>query len=327
VPAISVENLVVAYGAHTAVHDVSFTVSPGEIVGLLGVNGAGKTSTVEVIEGYRRPTAGQVRVLDLDPVADHGSVAARMGVLLQEDALYPGARPEELLRLFAHLYDTEPGEADTLIEAVKLTDSRHTAVRKLSGGEKRRLGLALALIGSPPVLILDEPTSGVDVAGRRIIRDLVKARREAGTAVLLTTHELDEAQRMADRLVIIHEGRVIAEGSVEELTAGRIGSGIRFQAPPGLQISELATTIGVAVTEPEPGSYFVAGEANPELVARITVWMAERGVMVGDLRAGRHHLEDVFLMITDQAETGETPNPPRSSPRSRRSGRSEGTPT
>ncbi len=299
---MSVENLVVSYGDYTAVRGVSFEVNPGEIVGLLGVNGAGKTSTVEVIEGYRRPDEGRVRVFDLDPVSDHGAVAAQMGVLLQEDALYPGARPEELLNLFARLYDTEPTEADRLIEAVKLTDSRRTAVRKLSGGEKRRLGLALALVGSPPVLILDEPTSGVDVAGRRIIRDLIKARREAGAAILLTTHELDEAQRMADRLVIIHEGRVIAEGSVEELTAGRLGSGIRFAAPPGLEITQLSAAIEIEVTEPEPGSYFVAGEASPDLVARITTWMAERGVMVGDLRAGRHHLEDVFLMITEQAD-------------------------
>ena len=319
---MSVENLVVSYGDYTAVRGVSFEVNPGEIVGLLGVNGAGKTSTVEVIEGYRRPTDGRVRVLGLDPVSDHGAVAARMGVLLQEDALYPGARPEELLHLFARLYDTEPEQADHLLEAVRLTDSRRTAVRKLSGGEKRRLGLALALIGSPPVLVLDEPTSGVDVAGRRIIRDLVKARREEGAAVLLTTHELDEAQRMADRLVIIHDGRIIAEGSVEELTAGRIGSGIRFQAPPGLEIVGLTTEIGVEVTEPEPGSYFVAGEASPQLVARITAWMAERGVMVGDLRAGRHHLEDVFLMITDQAEAAGDPGTPPSSPRSRRPGRS-----
>lgn len=214
-----VDDLAVRFGPVTAVDGVSFRVDPGEIVVLLGVNGAGKTTTVETLEGFRRPARGTVSVAGIDPSVDQPAAAAHVGVLLQDIGLTPSARPAELVAHHARLVgcDVDPAAA---LAAVGVDVAPRTPFRRLSGGEQRRVGLAIALLGDPGALILDEPTSGVDITGRTIIRDLIAERRDAGIAVLLTTHELDQARRMADRIVVIHGGRSIVDATPDALTDG-----------------------------------------------------------------------------------------------------------
>ncbi len=217
---IEVEDLCVRYGSLTAVDRLSFTAAAGEVVALLGPNGAGKTSTIEVLEGYRRPSSGHVRVAGLDPLADHAALTRHIGVMLQSGGVYAGIRPLEMLRLVAAFHD-DPDDPEDLLERVGLTHRRSARWRQLSGGEQQRLSLALALVGRPDVAFLDEPTAGVDVVGRQLIRQVVGDLRAAGVCVLLTTHELEEAEKAADRVVIIDRGRLAASGTPSELmTAG-----------------------------------------------------------------------------------------------------------
>jgi len=297
VGAVDVSNLVVRYGELTAVDGVSFSVEAGETVVVLGPNGAGKTTTVETIEGYRRPTAGAVRVLGLDPVADAGAVRARIGVMLQSGGVYPGIRPLEALRLFASYYPDAADPAD-LLDRVGLSARRSTTWRHLSGGEQQRLSLALALVGLPEVAFLDEPTAGVDLEGRLAVRDLIAGLRDDGVTVLLTTHDLDEAERLADRIVILDRGRVVADGTPNALRAAAGVDDIAFAADPGLDTGELSKRLGAAVREVAAGEYVADVPPSPANVAAITGWLAERGFALGELRAGRRRLEDVFLRLT-----------------------------
>ncbi len=296
----------VRYGDLTAVDGISFTAQAGAITALLGPNGAGKTTTVETLEGYRRPSTGTVRVLGLDPVADHASLVRRIGVMLQSGGVAPGIRPEEVLRLFASYYD-DPADPGELLTRVGLVERRRSAWRHLSGGEQQRLSLALALIGRPDVVFLDEPTSGVDPTGRQVVRDVMGELRAQGVCVLVTTHDLDEAERMADHVVIIDRGRLLAEGSPTTLTTSGRGGEIRFGAPAGLDVAALAVRMTAEVTEVAPGDYVVATEATPTAVAALTAWLAERDLPLADLRAGRHSLEDVFLRLTAEAGRGSEP--------------------
>ncbi len=317
-PAVSVENLVVRHGDLVAVDGVSFEVAAGEVLALLGPNGAGKTSTVEVLEGYHRADGGTVRVLGHDPGTDLASIVARIGVMLQDGGVYPTIRPHEMLRLVAATHD-DPLDPDELLARVGLDDRRRATWRQLSGGEQQRLGLAMALVGRPEVAFLDEPTAGVDVRGRQVIRAMVRELAERGCAVVLCTHELDEAEKLADRVVIVDRGRVVGTGTLDELRAST-GGGVRFSARPGLDVDDLGRHLGVAVAEDAPGEYVVGGGDDPALVARLTAWLADRGESLGDLRAGRQRLEDVFLALT--AEDDE-PDDRRSAgaPRGRRRGR------
>ncbi|MGH9092904.1 MAG: ABC transporter ATP-binding protein, partial [Acidimicrobiales bacterium] len=222
VAAVDVDGLVVRYGRRTAVDGLSLQAWGGEVLALLGPNGAGKTSTVETLEGYRRPAAGRVCVLGLDPRADHRALTPRIGVMLQRGGIYPMLDPRRALELFASYY-AEPEDVDGLLRLVALTEVARTPWRHLSGGEQQRLALALALVGRPEVVFLDEPTAGVDPEGRLGIREVVAGLRRRGVCVLLTTHELAEAERMADRVVIVHEGRAVAAGTPAELAAAAGG--------------------------------------------------------------------------------------------------------
>jgi ABC-2 type transport system ATP-binding protein len=296
-PALEVAGLVVRYGSLVAVDGVSFSAKAGEVLALLGPNGAGKTSTVETLEGYRRPSAGSVRVLGLDPVADAAALVPRIGVMLQSGGVYPGMSAREVLALFAAYYD-DPADPTELLARVGLDGVVGTAWRRLSGGEQQRLSLALALVGRPEVAFLDEPTAGIDPQGRLVIRDVIRSLRDDGVCVLLTTHELDEAERVADRVVIIDHGRVLADGTPAALRAGGEGP-LRFGAPPGLDVASLGERLGAGVTEERPGEYVVAGAGTPATVAALTAWLAEHELPLGDLRAGRQSLEDVFLRLTD----------------------------
>jgi len=303
-PALEVDRLTITYGATCAVDRLSFTGELGEVLALLGPNGAGKTSTVEVLEGYRSPTEGAVRVLGLDPVAHHGQLVPQVGVMLQAGGVYPGIRPLEALRLHASFY-ARPDDPHVLLERVGLSHARRTAWRQLSGGEQQRLSLALALVGQPRVLFLDEPTAGVDVQGRQLIRHLVRDLAHQGVCVVLTTHDLDEAEKVADRVVIIDQGRLVKCGTPNELMSAGGSREIRFGAPPGIDTALLGKEMMAAVDEVSPGEYCIATEPSPANIASLTNWLADQDLPLADLRAGRQRLEDVFLAMTQI--TGEVP--------------------
>jgi ABC-2 type transport system ATP-binding protein len=298
VSAIEVDALVVRYGKLTAVSRASFHADLGTVVALLGPNGAGKTSTVETLEGFRRPAAGSVRVLGLDPVADRALLAPHIGVMLQEGGVYPGIRPLEMLRLYAAFFPN-PDDPEALLDRVGLTHRRTSTWRQLSGGEQQRLALALALIGRPEVAFLDEPTAGIDVSGRQLIRQIVRDLATSGVAVLLTTHDLEEAEKVADRVVIIDHGHVVVEGTPTELMTSTGSEEIRFGAPPGLDTAALGKVLTAPVDELTAGEYRVSAPPTPNNVAALTAWLAERDLPLADLRAGRQRLEDIFLALTD----------------------------
>jgi ABC-2 type transport system ATP-binding protein len=282
VPAVEVSGLVVRYGDLVAVDGLSFSASSGQVTALLGPNGAGKTTTVEVAVGLRRPDAGEARV------------TGTVGFMPQDGGVWPGARALEALRTVA-AYHPSPGDPARLLERVGLVGRAGATWRQLSGGEQQRLSLAIALVGRPAVAFLDEPTAGVDVAGRQAVRQVVRDLRDEGVAVVLTTHDLDDAERLADHLVIVDRGRVVASGPPVEVLAG---AEVRFGAPPGLTFDGL----GIPVQEVAPGEYLAAVDPTPQAVAAITAWLAERDLPLGDLRAGRQRLEDVFLRLTGEEE-------------------------
>lgn len=293
---IEVTGLVKRYGDLVAVDGLTLSVARGETLALLGPNGAGKTSTVECLEGYRQPDAGQVRVLGLDPHADAALLRPRMGLMLQEGGLYPTAHPREVLQLYARFY-AAPLDPDVLLERVDLTRSDRTRVRDLSGGQRQRLSLALALIGRPEVVFLDEPTAGLDPAARRTTWDLVGELRADGVTVVLTTHLLDEAEVLADRVAIIDRGRLIAEGTPDELTHGEHPE-ILFTARPGLDTADLSEALHLPVHEPRPGHYTIEAENSPPLVLALATWLAGHDEKLGELQAGKRSLEAVFLRLT-----------------------------
>jgi ABC-2 type transport system ATP-binding protein len=297
---IEVDDLVVRYGPVTAVDRISFTADRGQVVALLGPNGAGKTSTIETLEGYRRPTDGRVRVLGLDPVADHDRLTSSIGVMLQGGGIYPGIRAHEVLSLFA-AFHPDPEDPDALLERVGLSHRRRALWRTLSGGEQQRLALALALVGRPDVFFLDEPTAGIDATGRQVVRQVIEELRTGGACVLVTTHDLHEAERIADRVVIVDRGRIVADGSPGELMEAPGSPEIRFGAPAGLDTPALGEALGAAVEEVTPGEYLVRAEGSPATVAALTAWLAERDLPLADLRAGRQRLEDVFLRLTSES--------------------------
>jgi ABC-2 type transport system ATP-binding protein len=298
--AVEIRDLVVRYGERVAVDHVSFSIERGTVLALLGPNGAGKTSTVETLEGYRRPAGGAVRVLGLDPQRGHAQLTRRIGVMLQHGGVYTGIRPPEALRLFASYYD-DPADPDELLERVGLADHRRSTWRNLSGGEQQRLSLALALVGRPEVAFLDEPTAGIDPTGRQLIRRVIAELRDQGVTVLLTTHDLEEAERLADAVVIIDHGRVLAAGTPTELTQAGQQDEIRFGAAARLDVAAIATAVGAPVTEVSPGEYRVDGSPDPSRIAALTGWLAAHDQPLADLRAGRQRLEDVFLRLTETA--------------------------
>ncbi|MBI4934180.1 MAG: ABC transporter ATP-binding protein [Actinobacteria bacterium] len=300
--AVEVIGLSVRYGDLQAVRDVSFTAEPGQVTAVLGPNGAGKTSTIEVCEGYRRAAAGTVRVLGLDPATHQRQLGERIGVMLQEGGVYPSARVLDTVRHYCALYG-KGAVADDLVAQVGLTSRAKATWRRLSGGEQQRLSLALAMAARPEVAFLDEPTSGVDVNGRDTIRGIVRDLAREGCAVVLATHELDEAERLADRVVIFDGGQVIANGTLAELRKGH--DEIRFRSDPHLDLPALAIAIGMVASQVGPDEYVIDAPPHPRLMAQLTAWLAEQGHPIADLRAGGQRLEDVFRRLT--AKQGDAP--------------------
>ena len=294
-PAVSVENLIVNYGSVCAVGGVSFSANAGEVTTVLGPNGAGKTSTIEVCEGFRVPSSGRVRVLGLDPRTQRGELNKQMGVMLQNGGVYPSARVGEVARHYCNLYG-ESVDPEELLAQVGLSELRGRSWRRLSGGERQRLSLAMALAAQPVVAFLDEPTSGVDVNGRDLIRNIIGRLAKNGCAVVVATHELDEAERIADKVIIFNHGKVIADGSLKELRDGR--DEIRFRSPSTFDLAELSRHLGLELKKVDEYEFLVIGSADAQRIAALSQWMASAGAEISDLRAGQQRLEDVFKRLT-----------------------------
>ena len=304
-PAIAVVALEKRYGATRAVDGLSLEIGEGEVFGLLGPNGAGKTTTVEILEGYRRADAGEVRVFGLDPWRDGAALRPRIGVMLQEGGLYPGIRPLEALQLFASYYE-DPDDPERLLDLLGLESARGTLVRRMSGGQQQRLSLALALIGRPSLVFLDEPTAGMDPHARLTTWGLVGELKARGVTVVLTTHAMDEAEQLCDRVGIVDRGHLVALGTPADLVLHSEADGTRFGAIPGLDVADLAIALGVpvmAVREGRPGEYVIDVPATPASIALLAEWLRDRGVLLRELRAGTQSLEDVFLRLTSEGRT------------------------
>ncbi len=300
---VEVEGLVKRYGPLTAVDGLDLEVARGETFALLGPNGAGKTTTVECLEGYRRPDAGAVRVLGLDPIADAKDLSDRVGVMLQEGGLYPHVRPAEVLHTFAAFYD-DPEDPDALLAELGLDDARSTRYRALSGGQKQRLALALALIGRPEVLFLDEPTAGLDPVARRMTWALLAQRTAAGATIVVTTHLIDEAAAAADRVAIIDRGRLRLLGTPAELTAGGDGS-LSVRITPRPDPATLAAHLGVDVQAGSKGRLRIAADAGAPLIAGLATFLETHGGTIDDLSATGRTLEEVYLRLVDAADAAD----------------------
>ncbi|MBF6497154.1 ABC transporter ATP-binding protein [Nocardia cyriacigeorgica] len=298
-PAVRVDGVVKRYGETTAVDGVGFDVERAQVLALLGPNGAGKTTTVEMCEGFVTPDAGTVRVLGLDPIADSDRLRPRIGVMLQGGGAYPGAKAGEMLDLVAS-YSANPLDPAWLLRTLGLDDNRRTPYRRLSGGQQQRLSLACALVGRPEIVFLDEPTAGLDAQARIMVWELIDALRRDGVTVVLTTHMMDEAEELADQLVIIDHGRIVAAGTPAEVTAHGAAGQLRFTAPPKLDLELLKTALpeGFSPRETSPGSYLVEGEIDPQVLATVTAWCARVNVLATDIRIDQRRLEDVFLELT-----------------------------
>jgi ABC-2 type transport system ATP-binding protein len=281
VTAISVRGLRKSYGALEAVRGIDFEVARGEVFGLLGPNGAGKTTTVEILEGYRRRDAGEVEVLGRDPAAAGGDWREGIGVVLQSSAMYETLTVAESLRLFAGYYE-QPRPVDEVVELVGLQEKRDDRVRRLSGGQRRRLDLGLALVGDPELIFLDEPTTGFDPRARRQAWDTIRGLRGLGKTILLTTHYLDEAEQLADRVAVLAQGRIVASGTPAELTGSTPATEIRYR--------ENGREVVLETDEPT--------RVLHDLTARA---LAEQRELEG-LQVRRPSLEEVYLSLTEDED-------------------------
>lgn len=287
------------YGATVAVDGLDLEVGRAEVFALLGPNGAGKTTTVEMCEGFLAPDAGSIAILGLDPVADNARLRERIGVMLQGGGAYPAARAGEMLRLVAS-YSADPLDPDWLMDVLGLADSARTTYRRLSGGQQQRLALACAVVGRPELVFLDEPTAGMDAHARIVVWDLIDGLRRDGVTIVLTTHQLTEAEQLADRLVIIDRGAAVATGTPAELMQRGAENQLRFSAPPKLDLSLLESALpeSYRATEIAPGEYLVEGHVDPQVLATVTAWCARLDVLATGMRVEQRSLEDVFLDLT-----------------------------
>jgi ABC-2 type transport system ATP-binding protein len=281
VTAIAVRDLRKAYGEHEALRGISFEINTGEVFGLLGPNGAGKTTTVEILEGYRNRDGGEVDVLGFDPAHAETAYRERIGVVLQHSQLWANLTVAETHRMFAGYYE-RPRNVDEVIELVGLGEKRNARIKTLSGGQKRRLDLGVALVGDPELVFLDEPTTGFDPAARRAAWEMIRSLRSLGKTILLTTHYLDEAEQLADRVAVLREGRIIREGTPAELTGGSQETEVRYR---------------------QDGEEVVIRTADPtRLLHQLTEQAIAEGRELEALTVRRPTLEDVYLLLTEEAE-------------------------
>jgi len=300
-PVIRVDDLKKAYGETRAVDGVSFEVRAGTIFGLLGPNGAGKTTTVEVLEGLRTPDSGAVRVLGVDVVSHPDELKPRIGVSLQTAALYPRLTVVEVLDLFRGFYG-HGRPTGALVELMDLGEKRTTRTQDLSGGQRQRLSVALALVNDPELVFLDEPTTGMDPAARRALWDIVLALKSEGRSILLTTHYMEEAEILCDRIAIMDHGRILEEGTVEELVSRRFKDrAIRFDAIDRLTDPRLAAMPGVSSVKHEDGDVLLYTRDVPATIGAVLEAADELGAEPANLAVRRATLEDVFLDLTGRA--------------------------
>ena len=290
------------YGDTHAVDGLSLTVERGTVTAVLGPNGAGKTTTLETCEGYRSPHRGTVRVLGLDPARRRRDLLPRIGVMLQSGGAWSGVRAVEMLEHVARLH-ANPLPVPMLVERLGLGECGRTPYRRLSGGQQQRLGLAMAVVGRPELVFVDEPTAGMDPAARRTTWELVGELKADGVTVVLTTHYMEEAERLADTVHVIDRGRVVASGSPFELTRARGQATIRLvvtepfppEAPESLRAALGAAT---EVTQINEQSLLITGPADASTLAKVSSWCEEQGVLPESLSLGQRTLEDVFLQLT-----------------------------
>ena len=328
--AVAVEGLLKKYGDHEAVRGVDFAVEEGEIFALLGPNGAGKTTTMEILEGFRHRDGGDVRVLGRDPgdKADGRWLRGQIGLVLQDIAVEPYLSVRETIARNAGYYPA-PRDVDEVIGLVGLAEKRDAKVKDLSGGQKRRLDLALGVIGDPKLLFLDEPTTGFDPGARRGAWEVVRSLRDAGTTILLTTHYMDEAQALADSVAVIAAGRIVAAGTPDTI-GGRDSAlaRIRFALPAGAAIDD----VPIPVSDAEDGLVTAEAEESTAALHRLTSWALDRGTPLERLTVEQPTLEDVYLGLTSSyaqqdasspsTERGSTPSSAARARRGRRPGRS-----
>jgi ABC-2 type transport system ATP-binding protein len=298
--AVVVDGLVKRYGGTQAVNGLSFTVGYGEVFALLGPNGAGKTTTIEILEGFRRPTSGRVLMLGLDPIRGGRALKPLIGVMLQENGLYLTITPREALRLWSTFYP-HPHRPEELLELVGLEDAAETRYRRLSGGQKRRLALALALVGHPRLVFLDEPTAGLDPQARRATWEIIRSLRDSGVTVLLATHYLDEAERLADRVAIIRDGTMAAYGSLQGLLPGDQSVRVRTdgRVPEGLFASIPAVQ---RVRHEADGVVVLESPCPRETVADLAARLRDAAITPREITVGRRSLEDLFFDLTEMEE-------------------------
>lgn len=295
-PALELSNVVKSYGDKRAVDGLSFRVERGEMLCLLGPNGAGKTTTIEMCEGFKKPTSGSIRVLGLNPSTDPDAVRERIGIMLQGGGSYSGIRVREMLQLSAK-YSANPLDPDWLIEQLALKGVEKNTYRRLSGGQQQRLSLALAIIGRPELVFLDEPTAGLDAQSRLAVWDLIRALRNDGVTTVLTTHLMDEAEALADHVVIVDHGHMVAQGTTAELMESTGSPLITFETATEVDLNAL-NAAGLSTEATRPLHYRVETPATPDVIARLAQELAQQGVTLRNLDTTHRNLEDVFLDIT-----------------------------
>jgi ABC-2 type transport system ATP-binding protein len=300
-PPIEVRDLVKTYNGRAVVDGLTFSVQPGEVFALLGPNGAGKTTTVEILEGYRRPDGGSARVLGLDPARQGSALKPQIGLMLQQGGLFPQITPREALGLFAAFYPNAE-DPEKLIGQLELAEVAGTRFRQLSGGQKQRLSLGLALVGRPRLVFLDEPTAAMDPQARRSTWNIIRSLAHGGTTVLLTTHFMDEAEQLANRVAIVNRGRLVALDTPAGLRHA-VANEVRFTTEPAVAGDAVASALNLprgAVECENDGTMVLRVEPSPAQIAALTTWLASQNVLLTELRAGSRSLEQAFLTITSE---------------------------
>ncbi|AKV58340.1 ABC transporter ATP-binding protein [Corynebacterium riegelii] len=298
--ALVVDSVVKRFGEKTAVNNLSFTAKRGEVLALLGPNGAGKSTTLDMCEGFSKPTSGTINVLGLNPATQPQAVRERIGIMLQGGGSYSGTTVREMLNLAAS-YNVNPHDPDWLLELLGLQGAAKTTYRRLSGGQQQRLSLALAIIGRPELVFLDEPTAGMDAQSRMAVWDIVDALRRDGTTVILTTHLMDEAESLADYVVIVDRGQVVAQGTPAELTEHQDFPVVSFATTENLDLDALNASLqgfNLRAEQSRQMQYRILGEACPSVISAVATEAARQDVLIRNLRVAHRTLEDVFLDIT-----------------------------